>query len=187
MEVLKKYHNNSIREHRKLIKKYLEKFSQSELATALDFSISDATKIAQKHDLDKCPGGNLYEAYVKISYLYHCKYNDIPAEIDYTMDLDDATRDHIINNSHHPEYWDANYEPVIVTDFKNRDSTTINSVSGKDMDDEAIIEMCADWCAVGAQRGNSAYAWASKVRENKRYTFTKEQWNFIYEILDIMN
>lgn len=166
--------------------KYLNKFAESELAEELDFGHTDAVRIADAHDTDKLPGGENYDAYCVISYLYWCKQNDVDSEIEYSSELDDATTDHIKRNSHHPEYWDESYKPVRIDNFHNRDSTTVNSVSGEKMDDESIIEMCCDWSSVGEHRGNTPQAWADQVREGKRYRFTEVQWDLIYEILGIL-
>lgn len=180
-------HIRAVQKHRKLVSKYLEKFALSKLGEELGFSYSDAEDLAYTHDKDKLENKELFDQYKYISYLYYCKKHDLECEIEYTKEMDDATQDHIINNKHHAEYWDKNYRPVEVTDFKNRDSTTINSVSGKNMPDESIIEMVCDWKAVGDSRNNKAIEWADKVKKNKRYVFTDDQWDFIYEILDVID
>jgi len=183
---IEQIHNERINIHRERVEKYLKKFAKSELAKELDFSENDAELIAFKHDKDKCVGGAVYDQYCVISYLYHCKLNNLECDLEYTSDLDDATVSHIVNNSHHPEYWDDDFTPRQVTDFNDRDNTELKSVNGEKMDDEALIELAADWCATAEERGNTPQSWADKCRKDKRYVFTNEQWDFIYELLDIM-
>jgi len=189
MKDLEQIHNERINKHISLVRHFLEVFSSSELASELDFSFFDAQRIGKEHDKDKTKGGEVYDQYCVISYLYHCKLNDIECDLEYTPDLDDATREHINNNKHHPEYWDKNYDPdtaQVVVDFKDRDKTKGNSRDGRDMDDESIIEMCCDWAATGIERGNKGKDWADRCRKDSRYIFTDIQWEFIYKVLEII-
>jgi hypothetical protein len=45
--------------------------------------------------------------------------------------------------------------------------------------------MCADWCAMSEERGNTPFEWAEKVI-NKRWQFGKEKEMFIYKVLNLM-
>ena len=77
--------------------------------------------------------------------------------------LNEATYKHIITNPHHLEYWAKDKEALKNFDRKNPpmglDCTAV--------EDSALIEMCADWCARAEEFGNSPIWWLEK-NINKR-------------------
>lgn len=81
---------------------------------------------------------------------------------------------HYRETSHHLQYWDKSWEP---------NSGPIN-VKGK-MPDEAIIEMCADWCAMSYKYGSDPYEWTAK-HVNKDFLFDQHQIDLIYNTLNKM-
>jgi len=139
---------------------------------------------AEHHDEDKLTG-DIFEQYVDIDWMYYCKKNGIPVP-EYTQELDDATYQHVTTNDHHPAFWDENYTPVEVTDFVDRDTMEREEmINATKMPLSSIIEMVADWTAVGFERGNTAIDWF----ENNvlvSTAFTEQQVDWIYECLEIM-
>jgi hypothetical protein len=94
--------------------------------------------------------------------------------------MDEATAHHIKNNSHHPEYWSDVTTNLVNPDARDETSQTIDATK---MSELAIAEMIADWLAVSKERGNPVEFWANK-NINKRWMFTPEQTELIYELLD---
>ena len=79
---------------------------------------------------------------------------------------------HYRNNAHHSQHWDKN------SYFKAPD------VRGK-MPDEALYEMCADWCAMSEYYGNTPFEWADK-NIGKLWKFDEHQIQVIYDTLHKM-
>ena len=186
MNEIEEFHLQRMDKHISKVKKYLLEFTNSDLSKELNFSKRDAIELGNKHDQDKIEG-DLFEQYKYISWLYKCKLAEVPCDIPYTEDMDKATTAHIRNNKHHPEYWDPNFTPQVVTDFNQRDSTKLKSRDGRKMPVAHIIEMCCDWKATSEERGNKAVDWAYKCLRDKRYIFTDNQWDLIYRILGIID
>lgn len=115
-----------------------------------------------------------YIPYVYLTWEYYCKDNNITFEIDDEMRtaINQAVIQHMTTNLHHPEYWD---------DYCRGDKTI--PVDAKTMPLSYIVEMCADWLAMSEEKGNGVIEWADKTI-NKRWMFTKEQVDFIYETLN---
>jgi len=104
----------------------------------------------------------------------HPKFT-LPASVDITK----TTLHHVVNNTHHPEFW----SPNAAINPKDRDADPAEIVDAKRMPEIAIAEMCADWAAMGEEMGNSPLDWAEK-KINKRWLFTPEQEALIYTILE---
>lgn len=79
---------------------------------------------------------------------------------------------HYRNNAHHSQHWDKN------SYFKAPD------VRGK-MPDEALYEMCADWCAMSEYYGNTPFEWADE-NIGKLWKFDEHQIQVIYDTLHKM-
>ena len=186
MNEIEEFHLQRMDKHISRVKKYLLEFAKSKLAKELNFTRRDAYELGNYHDKDKVDG-DLFEQYKYISWLYKCKLANEPCDIPYTEDMDKATTAHIRNSAHHPEYWDPDFEPQIVTDFNQRDSTKLKSRDGRKMPTIYLIEMAADWKATSLERGNKARSWADKCKADKRYLFTDKQWDLIYNILDVID
>lgn len=126
-------------------------------------------------------------AYLWVSWKYKCKddglnfksYNP-PDDVDEKMNA--ATKHHILNNSHHPEYHCGKKDGLI--NSKNRDqapeSGPIDATSMPDLD---VAEMCADWCGMSKEKKSSPKDWAKK-NIGKRWMFTEHQEDLIHKILD---
>jgi hydroxymethylpyrimidine pyrophosphatase-like HAD family hydrolase len=138
----------------------------------------------EMHDFNKFQNPEI-EPYIFITWSYYCKDNNIdfpiPDELQNIMNK--ATEHHILNSSHHPEYWQDKKEGLI--NINSRDGVTIPNgiIDATKMEDLSIIEMVADWCGMSDERKNTPRDWADKVI-NKRWKFTDKQKYFIYEMID---
>lgn len=111
------------------------------------------------HDADKF-GNTLYKRYVVLTW---CSFRKQPLpERDYDSYIS-AMKLHYEHNKHHPEYWD-----------------NIN-----DMDEESLVEMCADWCAMSEEYINNPMDWADD-NIDRRWKFNEKQTYFIYKTLEKM-
>lgn len=123
--------------------------------------------------------------YIWITWKYKClaegwdfkKFN--PPE-DIEKDMVQATIQHVLTNSHHPEYHAPDIEGCI--NASSRDKPSGKLVDATAMPDLDLAEMCCDWCAVSREKGNSPIDWA---RENigVRWKFSPKQEKLIYSIL----
>ena len=99
-----------------------------------------------------------------------------------TKESDEATKRHICEQQHHPEYW---VDDKSVLDRFTRHNP-INNLDCSKMSTIAIYEMCCDWCAMAKEFHNHPKVWADKT-VNKRWLFTEEQTMLIYDTLDFLS
>ena len=136
----------------------------------------------EKHDLSKFEEPERLP-YILITEKY--RQRDLGNEIQYPKKIEDllteVTVHHILHNDHHPEFWDKNFD-ISKFNQKNRDGIPTNPVEAYRMPKLCIMEMCADWMAVGAERGNSSLDFA-KSNVNRRWLFDDEQKKLIFDIL----
>lgn len=124
--------------------------------------------------------------YILITWQYHCKDSDIlfhPSEKE-KNDMNMATEHHIKMNRHHPEFWSERTINLISREDRDGIPATKIDVS-ETMPHDALIEMCADWCAMSEEKNNTPYDWARKV-VNTRWVFGEEKTKFIYRTLRLM-
>ena len=113
---------------------------------------------------------------LKKAFLYpytngYVKGEDNLSENDKTL-YKNAQNKHYKESDHHCEHWgEVNNDRMV-------------DVSGK-MPDEALIEMCADWCAQSEKYGNTPFQWADE-NINKLWKFDKHQIDLIYKTLHKM-
>ena len=89
-----------------------------------------------------------------------------------------AGMNHRLNNPHHPEYWDkGNIESM--TGLRGNPTKLFNV---ENMPQEALEEMCCDWCAMSKEFGNTPFEWYNHIK-GKRYNFTPKQEQFILKTL----
>ncbi len=126
-----------------------------------------------------------YTPYILITWEYYCKRKGIPFEVDFiTRDsMIEATEHHIRNNRHHPEFWVTQTDQDFINKL-NRDKP-VKLLNASKMPKKHIVEMCADWCSVSLERGNTPMEWAEK-NIGVRWKFGKEKEDFIYKVLDKM-
>ena len=134
------------------------------------------------HDIDKFTDTKLVKPYVIFTwYKKHPEYK-ITDEIQ--KDIDEATLKHILTNEHHPEFWGKDKEKL--HNF-SRDDTNPNNeiINAEDMTEDAIKQMCCDWCAMSKELGGTPLDWA-KNNINKRWYFTDKQIKLIYDTLNYL-
>ena len=107
------------------------------------------------HDCDKFDE-KLYESYIKLSW---AKKNgdDIPE------DCKHAIQEHLRNNKHHPESFDNLFE----------------------MSGDALIEFCADICAMSKEFRNDPFNYLAHQFES-RWNFNDKQKDLIYQTVNVM-
>jgi hypothetical protein len=93
----------------------------------------------------------------------------------------EATRHHVLNSDHHPEHW-AGEAPHISA--KDTDSAE-RAIDAGGMDDPGVLDMVADWKAMGDELGNTARSWYDKVK-GKRYKFSDKQSALIEKALGVL-
>lgn len=123
------------------------------------------------------------EPYIYISWKYKCKDDGVDFKLPEGMDdkMNEATEHHILNNSHHPEYFCDKTENLINTN--DRDKTPDEMIDATKMEDLDVAEMVSDWCSMSEERGNSPKSWADK-NVNVRWKFTDKQKELIYELIE---
>jgi hypothetical protein len=179
------WHNERMDAHIELVQNILKAAEASNEQASLRMPLMLARTSAMSHDSDKCAGGTLHEPYVLISWAYRELKNG--REFPYTPEMKEGTRQHCMNNLHHPEAWDKRYE----TDFKlfdtgsERDAVPDVAIDASKMRPEFLVEMVADWKATALERGNLALAWY-KTAVPHRFKFTEAQTWFIEEMLRLV-
>jgi len=167
--------------HISLVKKYIQKIidlkdSRLDLA-GLKMELSN-------HDFGKFKDPEL-APYIELTWNYHLKDH-----LGETPKVDDklqkqiqlATFHHVKTHPHHPEYWDEK-STIDSINNKDRHKPPEKIVDATNMPLTYISTMVADWCAMSEEKNSNPYDWA-KNNINVRWKFTKEQENFIYELLD---
>jgi hypothetical protein len=135
--------------------------------------------IVSRHDQSKFHEPEL-TPYIFLSWFYHVDGYEYPEGVEALTK--EATLHHIKHNKHHPDYWDPDFSPDNVNS-KDRDAPPDKLVNGTLMPDIYIAEMCADWAAMGKEKGNSPIEWADK-NVNVRWEFHPRQVDLIYVILE---
>lgn len=185
---IKDWYYKRTNNHIKLVQKYCQKIYDSYCLT-----FPEIVTYGNTHDQSKLKDPEI-KPYTLITWNYYCNNNKLPFDTsDFKEEMNKAAEYHILNNPHHPEYWQDEKENLINKDDRDKNLTTIDSKTGKTfytkiidatkMPDIHIAEMCADWAAMSEERGNTPFEWAEKVI-NKRWKFTDKQIQLIYEILN---
>jgi len=164
--------------HIGLVGKYINKI-------AVNFpKFKEIVELAPLHDLSKWEEPE-YTPYLHITWKHRCRNFGLeeytpPKEIEDMMH--EATQHHVLNNRHHPEYWCEDKESVI--NRGDRDKPLTNKIiDGTAMPLLHIAEMVADWCAVSEEVKTNPKDWADN-NVNVRWTFTDEQKDTIYKLID---
>jgi len=147
---MKTHFDNRTKMHIRLVQKYMERIA------VLDTQLSAIKKRIPLHDASKFEEPE-YTPYVSITWMYKCKREGVDWEMPDGMQdrATKATIHHILNNKHHPEYWDENFDADAMFNTQNRDGVPEKMVDGTKMEPLAIAEMIADWCAVAEERGTN--------------------------------
>ena len=162
--------------HISLVEKYCNK------AIEFNSEFSELKDRIKTHDQTKFKEPEL-DPYVYITWKYKCEDDgkdfeecNPPENMEDLMH--EATLHHIKNNRHHPEY----HSNKVSLNKDNRDEIPDEMVDASKMTNLDIAEMVCDWCAVSEERGNTPKSWADK-NVNKRWKFTDDQKDLIYEII----
>lgn len=146
--------DKDINRHRNLIKGFMEKIIKDDRFKIYAIPLLKSCDI---HDYSKF-SPDIYNAYV----LYNWSFRDKDIVKGYENEISAALQKHFKSEPHHPEYH---------KDYQ--------------MDDLSIAEMVCDWCSISVIRGNNAKSpliWAKKTI-NRKWFFTKEQEDLIYDLL----
>ena len=166
------------KQHIDLVKKYCKKIYDYDPER-----FEGIIEQGEEHDESKWHAPEI-EPYVLISWQYHCKNNgkDCPYPDEVKDALNDATEHHIKHNKHHPESHDEEAGDRLIN-REDRDAVPAKLVDTSKMDIISIAEMCADWCAVSEEVGETPHDWADK-NVGRRWDFSDDKVALIYEILD---
>lgn len=134
----------------------------------VNYYASKVGKNYPNHDLDKLKP-DMFIPYVKGFVIGKQSLNSNEwKEFKNTQDK------HYKQASHHSQFWDKSWTH----------DGQIPDVCGK-MPDDAIIEMCADWCAMSKKYGNTPFEWADE-NIGKLWKFDEHQIQVIYDTLHKM-
>jgi len=114
----------------------------------------------KEHDKDKY--GELKEAYVLVNWRNKIgkDYNAFSKREQALMNS--ATKAHIFTNAHHPESALRDIRELDGFDRADAEKSKGKVLDCTAMTTEGIIEMCADWCAMSEELGNTPFEWADK-------------------------
>jgi hypothetical protein len=173
-EEMKKWFDKRTKEHIQRVYKYLSIFYNGEIP-AISNKDHDASKFKEPE----------YTPYVIITWDYYCKKHKLPFTVpdDIKIQLNKATLHHIKSNIHHPEYWVERETELLSRD--NRDDPNIPTIYIENMPLYALIEMCADWCAMSEEKDNTPFQWYDSVIST-RWDFGDKINKRIYVILEKM-
>jgi hypothetical protein len=175
---MRKHYEDRTNKHINLVRKYCKKIEDIG-------ELGGMVGRGEQHDKSKLENPE-QDPYIFITWEYKCKDDGHPCK--YPKELKDkmnaATEHHITHNRHHPEYHDKSRKSGLIN-RDDRDAVPDKMVDATRMNDLDLAEMVADWCAMSEERGNTPQEWAKK-NINKRWKFTKEQEDFIYDLVDYL-
>lgn len=178
-EMIKYFHTRT-KKHIELVDKYYNKFYDK-------LGEKPAKNILGTHDASKFKEPEYYP-YIFLTWNYHSKDLGVPFVLSAEMKqlTNEATEHHVRNNMHHPEYWSNRKDALIPRSDRDKfNPSEIPTIMVPNMPAQAIIEMCADWCAMSEEKGNTPFEWADKT-VGKRWEFGPEKDKLIYSILNEM-
>jgi len=171
------WYKDRTQKHIDLVGKYCKKIAEydEEFEELLDrLKVHDDSKWEEP---EKSP-------YVFITWKYKCQdegwdFEECSPPEDIDNQMGKATLHHITCNSHHPEY----HADEVHLNSEDRDKPPEEMVDATKMPRLDVAEMVADWCGVSEEKGNTPKSWADK-NVNKRWKFTDEQKDLIYELIE---
>lgn len=98
-----------------------------------------------------------------------------------------ATLKHIMNQPHHPEYWDKDYDPNLKFDMYNRDGHGILPVDFTWMPYLYLVEMCLDFYSVSIEKGNTIVSWLNFAIPKKFDCKDTDKISFLYWLGSILD
>ena len=165
--------------HISLVQKYLQQIIDLN-DKRIDNNLLEKEKA---HDQSKYEDPE-YQPYLHVNWSYHLKDKgeqyDPPQEIKDQMQ--EATFHHVKNNPHHPEYWDVE-TTIDSINRADRDKPPEKMANATTMPLSYVAAMVADWMAMSEEKGTNPADWA-KANIDKRWKFTDEQKDLIWDLLD---
>jgi len=177
---MEEFFNKRTERHINLVRKYCDK-----IHNYYPDQFEGIIERGEEHDQSKYADPEVIP-YIYITWDYRCKDLGIDPGISDEIhdEMNAASEHHVHNNRHHPEFF-CNEKSTI--NREDRDAVPDKIIDATEMDDLDIAEMVADWWAMSEEKGDkSPKAWADK-NVNKRWKFTKEQKNLIYELIDALS
>jgi hypothetical protein len=174
-----KWFEERTKKHISLVQKYCEKIYKYD-----PDRFEGIIERGREHDSSKYKGIER-NPYIIISWSYKAKDNGgKPLEFPkYIKDkLNEATLHHITTNQHHPDYWSPRKTSLL--NNNDRDKLPEKIIDATVMDDLSICEMCCDWMGISDEKGSDVVEWA-KNNINKRWKFTDDQEQLIWEIISV--
>jgi hypothetical protein len=173
------YFENRTNYHISLVRKYLDKIIALN-DPRLDLAALEEEK--EQHDLSKFKEPE-YTPYLHVNWKYYMKERGaeyIPSNI-IKRQMHNATFHHISTNKHHPDYWD---DKLAIDNLNSidRDKPPEKMVDATKMPLTYAAAMIADWLAMSDEKKTDPFKWA-KDNINIRWKFTKEQEEFIYDLI----
>ena len=161
--------------HIELVQKYCKKIADQYPR------FKDLIERSKTHDASKFFAPEM-EPYIYISWQYKCKDDGVKFDPPEGLDekMNQATQHHVKNNAHHPEYHCD--KEVDLINREDRDKPSKELVDATKMPPIDLAEMCADWMAMSEEKNSKPRDWADR-NVNKRWKFTDEQSDLIYEII----
>lgn len=166
----------------------------------IDLVQKAAKKIEQAHILNGEDCGNLMQAvsdhdasklvepertpYVELTWQHKTKQRkyETPGTLP-EKDINDATMHHILNNDHHPEFW--NKEAAKNGKGEADDVKKVQCLDASKMPDLSIAEMVADWQAMSEElKKNTAREWYNSQKD-VRWHFSEHQDELISRLLAV--
>jgi len=168
------------RAHLYLVNKYHNKISKLK-DQRIDQELFDRER--DEHDAFKWIDPE-YTPYVLLTWRYEQRRKGLDLELPESIKeaIHEATFHHIKNHRHHPEFWTDN-ESMDTLNKDDRDKPSGHLVDGTKMPLTYIAAMVADWMAMSEELGGHPRKWAED-NCGVRWTFTKEQTEFIFELID---
>jgi hypothetical protein len=161
-------HRERVRAHSKLV------FENCLRLARTDKRFAKAAQSSVWHDVSKLSSPES-EGYIYLSVMPKVDAKDLLKIIDKSI------LHHYRKNDHHPEFYD-------IESYKKK-----VAVNAKEMPEQAIVEMVADWFAVSQQKfgANSVAAHEDLIKwkeanVNKRWLFTDTQVSLIDYVIDLL-
>lgn len=179
---MENWYEERTNKHINLVKKYCEKIADN------FEEFEELRKRAKVHDDSKFKSPEK-SPYVFITWKYKCldegwDFEECNPPEDMDKKMNEATKHHVLYNSHHPEYHLSEKDKKgDILNEGNRDKPPAKALDVTAMPRLDIAEMCADWMAMSEERGNSPKSWADK-NIGVRWEFNDDQKYLIYEILN---
>jgi hypothetical protein len=151
----------------------------------MPITFSGLANACKKHD-----GSKFIEPekipYIWITWKYRCKDQNIPFSVPEVMEekMVEATKHHILNNSHHPEFWLVNAEDGLenILNTKDRDKPPSKPLHCENMPIFYIGEMVADWFAMSFEKQTNPRDWFN-LNVGKRWIFSNEATQIIDKLI----